>query len=156
MRIPLFTAAVVLITSLACGGAPAPAPEDKVEASAEPAAVVVTIPNLRFDGVYRSEGDETSRYLRLYPDGHVSSVSSTATSEQVANWLGREHDASSQGTATHGDGRIAFTATDETGDVEYSGTMEPDGTLALHWKSHINDAEGDMVYTFVPVELKAP
>jgi len=64
MRIPLFTAAVVLITSLACGGAPAPAPEDKVEASAEPAAVVVTIPNLRFDGVYRSEGDETSRYLR--------------------------------------------------------------------------------------------
>jgi hypothetical protein len=154
VRIPLFTAAVVLITSLACGGAAAP--EDKVEASAEPAPVVVTIPDLRFDGVYRSEGGESSRYLRLYPDGHVSSVSSTATPEQVANWLGREHTYSSQGTATLGDGRIAFAATDETGVVEYSGTMEPDGTLAMHWKSHINDAEGDTVFTFVPVELKAP
>jgi hypothetical protein len=105
---------------------------------------------LRFDGLYVAPQNDYSGYLRFYPDGWVSAASSTGTASQVAEWLGRDHANSSQGTYTLDGDAIAFVTTSSAGSVEYSGTVLPDSmTLDVH--SLINDARNTRTYSFTAV-----
>ena len=135
-----------VVLCLACTGA-------DTAVVAPPVQLVAAPTRLAFEGLYATEiEDEVRSYLRFYPDGHVSSVSSTGTPEDVAAWLGRSHSDSGQGDYEQAGAWLAFHSSTSFGTVAYEGQL--DGTaLRLHWTSQINGAEGDDTYHFVPVSL---
>jgi hypothetical protein len=128
-------------------------------AAATPA---VTVPGLRFDGVYQSdEGGKTWAYLRFYKDGTVLAVGAMATPAQLAKWFVREQDrkkADKGKPRTYGEGKysydgkiLSFSTASPDGTVNYSGSFDAtDGKLKMKWESKINGATGTTAYAFVP------
>jgi hypothetical protein len=107
---------------------------------------------LRFDGIYQSEKQEDYyQYLRFYDDGTVIAVSSTGTPEQVAKWFTRKHDVS-RGTYIITGRRIVFTATSESGAVDYDGRIKTE-QMEFRTYSHINQHQGTEKFSFVKVEV---
>lgn len=145
---------VALVLGLALGCATPRDPSTAPPVPVDPAPAPAPSGDLRFDGLYASPGEQSTTYVRFYADGHVSSVGSTGTAEQVSAWLGRAHEGSCQGTYTRDGAAVTFDCASAAGTVENAGRLE-DGVLHLHWKSRINDAEGDGVHQFVPVAFAA-
>jgi len=108
----------------------------------------------RCDGLYVAQwADQGSySYLRFYPDGWVTQVSSTGTPEQVARWIDRDRTDLSQGRSVLVDGEILFSLVSPTGRVDYFGHV-PAGAASLDLHSHslINQHEGAALHDFVPI-----
>lgn len=140
---------------LACAGVDAP-PEAEAPPEVAPAPAPAEDPGvLAFDVLYASEqNDDSRKYFRFYEDGHVSQVGSTGAPDKVANWLGRSHQHSGQGTYTLDGSTITFATTTEAGTVDYRGTLR-EGVLQLTWSSQINGATGEVTASPVPVSFGA-
>ena len=141
---PILLSLLVIGFGMACTGSPQDPP------------VVEPTASLRYDGLYESKSPKSHKLLRLYPDGHVSTVSSLGTVEQVAGWIGREHEGTSQAELTVDGAALSFRTVHQNGAIDYQGTLAPDGSLHIHWISGINHREGDDVYLFRPLALLAP
>lgn len=88
-------------------------------------------------GLWRHKNeDESSSYLRFFPDGTVVSVTSTGEPHQVIKWFG--HDFEMQGSYRINDKYIEFQTTSKQGTVEYAGNIIDSNLMELNWHSKIN------------------
>lgn len=137
--------ALLLLSGCTTSGPSKPTPDPSADVSAP-----------RFDGLYQSEQVEQAEqaesyhyYLRFYADGTVITVSSTGTPAQLERWFDREKADLSRGQFTVTAGQIAFSATSDTGTVNYEGRISAD-RLELASHSEINGNRQTHVFAFVP------
>ena len=115
-------------------------------------------PALQFDGVYQSgRTDSYYGYLRFYPDGTVATVSTGGQPNEIREWFDKGHAGTSTGKVILKGKRISFSATSNTGTVDYDGKLVGN-QIRLRYCSLINGHCGSEVYEFLgwDAEPKAP
>jgi hypothetical protein len=107
---------------------------------------------LKYDGVYvstvsRGVNSYDTQYLRIYPDGKVTTTSTLLpfSPPTTASTVGRQYDAPYQdiGNYQASENKVNF----KLGKAEYSGKLIVDGSLSIS----IDGNAMRRVYTFVPV-----
>lgn len=113
---------------------------------------------LNYDGVYQSQpksetgiSEKHFYYIRFYPDGKVCTVTSTGTPEQIKSWFNMQNQNVSKGTYQINDKHLSFSTSDQSGTVNYDGTIE-DNTLRLNSISQANNAKQEDEFTFVGID----
>ncbi len=112
-----------------------------------------TVYGLRLDGIYRSPGTDSVRYLRFYNDGTVlaASVEKEGNLGEILHWFNRDGQNLSRGVyAISPQQDVEFSAKGMFGTVAYSGKVQND-QLNLHVVSRINGHTSDEQYTFMQV-----
>jgi hypothetical protein len=113
---------------------------------------------LRFDGVYRAEGDEYCGYLRFYPDSMVVVAFACEPPEQVVRWFDRSHLRLYLYTL---DGRrVMFSTTSlPSHAIDYEGEAD-DGKLPMSrhkrpsFANAFQDSNDTATYVFVPLDFE--
>ncbi len=114
---------------------------------------------LRFDGVYKSEINQTDpdleywQYIRFYEDGTVITVSSTGNPTEIDSWFRKElsiQKGFSRGQYEIKGSEIIFSSTSEAGTVDYNGTIH-EKAVDLYSFSHISGNKSKKKYSFVPL-----
>jgi V8-like Glu-specific endopeptidase len=112
-------------------------------------------------GLYQSEAMGTTdaafwQYLRIYSDGSIIGVTSTGTSDQVANWFKKPY--SQTGLYQVQGSTILFSIASNYGSVDYQGQILGTGTvLSMDSFSHINGHRTHTTFHLVqPSDEDAP
>lgn len=102
---------------------------------------------VRYDGLYQSEKEEYSYFLRFYPDNTVISVTSTGGPIAISEWFKQPY--YNSGSFKISGKKISFECTSEDGTVVYKGKIKPNDVLELKYESLINGHKSKNTYKFV-------
>jgi len=119
--------------------------------------VIATDQLLRYDGVYQTpkfkDGVFYFKYLRFYPDGLVTGVSTPGKPEQIQKWFLPENANISTGKYSVDGNRISFSLKSSAGVVDFSGELAVD-QIRLYSRSKINQNEGEEMYSFLTTKTE--
>jgi len=101
---------------------------------------------IRYDGVYRSESDESFHYIKFYPGDTVITVSSTGEPDEIKEWFNKPY--YDNGIYQIDKKKISFNSTSSYGTVLYKGKIVSEDKLVLKIESLINGYKAKKTYIF--------